>query len=528
SLLEVSWEALENAGMVPAIGSRAGVFIGISSNDYSQQLFTRDISAIDAYLATGNSHSTAAGRLSYSLGFTGASVAIDTACSSSLVAVHLACQSLRNQECEFAIAGGVNRIISPEFSINFSQARMLAADGRCKTFDASADGFGRAEGCGVIVLKRLADAIADQDNILAVICGSAINQDGRSSGLTVPNGPAQVQVIRQALQNAGLDPAEVGYLEAHGTGTALGDPIELNAIGSVFANSHSIDRPLQIGSVKTNLGHLEAAAGIAGLIKVVLALQHQEIPPHLHLQTPTPHVDWDRLPLNVATRRTPQPLQVAGVSSFGFSGTNAHVVLGAYQAEPASIESVLSEISAADRPLHLLTLSAKTPAALRELTDRYAEHLAAHPDRPLADVCFSANTGRSQFAHRLCCIASSTEDCRSQLAAFAKGDAIANIFISDNLAEADGWRSIWVNVAEKYLRGEAIDWAQFEQTVRRRVTLPTYPFQQQRYWFDRSAKKAIRSWGKSSIWRDLLPFISRIESANSLPPFLPNIKFQVR
>ena len=223
-LLEVSWEAMEHGGMVPDewSGRPVGIFAGVSSNDYSQYLAERSETEIDAYLATGNSHSVIAGRLSYTLGFTGPSLSVDTACSSSLVAVHLACQSLRNQECEVALAGGVNRILAPEFSINFSKAHMRSPDGRCKTFDASADGFARGEGCGVVVLKRLSDALAQGDNVLALVRGSAVNQDGRSGGLTVPNGPSQQNVIRQALANANVKPEQVGYIEAHGTGTALG------------------------------------------------------------------------------------------------------------------------------------------------------------------------------------------------------------------------------------------------------------------------------------------------------------------
>ena len=332
-LMEVSWEALENAGIIPTNlqGSKTGVFVGISSNDYSQQLLTREVTEIDAYLATGNSHSTAAGRLSYTLGLTGPSIAVDTACSSSLVAVHLACQSLRNQECDTALVGGVNRLISPEFSINFSKARMLAADGRCKTFDAAADGFVRGEGCGIIILKRLSDAVADGNPILGLIRGSAVNQDGRSSGLTVPNGPSQQAVISQALENSNIKPSQIDYIEAHGTGTSLGDPIEINALGSVFGKYYSADNPLKIGSVKTNIGHLEAAAGIAGVIKLVLSLQQEQIPPHLHFQKPNPYIPWSELPIEVTTKTTPWLIsdnsRFAGVSSFGFSGTNAHVIV---------------------------------------------------------------------------------------------------------------------------------------------------------------------------------------------------------
>jgi acyl transferase domain-containing protein/NADPH:quinone reductase-like Zn-dependent oxidoreductase/acyl carrier protein len=414
-LLEVSWEALEDSGMVPntLMGQAVGVFVGLCSNDYSQQLLNRPVTDIDAYLATGNSHSTAAGRIAYTLGLTGPCLAIDTACSSSLVAVHLACQSLRQRECTIALAGGVNRIFSPEFSINFSQARMLAPDGRCKTFDQRADGFVRSEGCGVIVLKRLSEAIAANDLVLAVIRGSAVNQDGRSSGLTVPNGPAQQTVIRQALAQANLDPAEVGYIEAHGTGTALGDPIEVGALNAVFGASHSAANPLWISSVKTNIGHLEAAAGIAGLIKVVLAIQHGKIPPHLHLQQPNPHIDWQpaiAIPPDLTEWHSNSTQRIAGISSFGFSGTNAHVIVASPPITPIPTQGALR-----DRPLHLLTLSAKTPAALEQLTRNYANLLSSHPNLNIADLCFSANTGRSHFGDRLSMLAASSAEALQQL-----------------------------------------------------------------------------------------------------------------
>ena len=408
-LLEVSWEALENSGIIPKnlAGTQTGVFIGISSNDYSQQLLTREVDDIDAYLATGNSHSVAAGRLSFLLGLTGPSLAVDTACSSSLVAIHLACQSLRNLECKTAIVGGVNRLISPEFSINFSQAQMLAPDGRCKTFDGSADGFVRSEGCGVVVLKRLEQALEDGDNILAVIRGSAVNQDGRSSGLTVPNGPSQQTVIRQALENSKVDASDISYIEAHGTGTSLGDPIEIGALGAIFSKTHSPQQPLIVGSVKTNIGHLEAAAGIAGLIKVILSLQHEEIPSHLHFQNPSPHINWNELPITVPSQATPwkrsENKRLAGLSSFGFGGTNAHVILG--EASPKVVET-----PKVDRPLHLLTLSAKTETALKAQIEQYRTYLNNHQNLSFADICYSANKGRSPFDYRFSIVAGSTTE----------------------------------------------------------------------------------------------------------------------
>ena len=331
-LLEVSWEALEHAGLNPESlqKTRTGVFVGIGPVDYLLHAHKEIPSyETDTYLGTGTDNSVASGRLSYFLGLNGPCLAVDTACSSALVAVHLAVMSLRNGECSLALAGGVNALLSPNIFISQCQAKMLSTDGRCKTFDASANGYVRSEGCGVVVLKRLSDAVADGDNIYALIRGSAVNQDGRTNGLTAPNGLSQQAVIRQALKNGRVNPVEVSYVETHGSGTPLGDPIEVNALGNVYDDERSV--PLMIGTVKTNMGHLEAAAGMAGLIKTVLALQHGQIPPNLHFSTPNPHIPWDELPVTVPTERTPWPTEkrLAGVSSFGFSGTNAHVVLEA-------------------------------------------------------------------------------------------------------------------------------------------------------------------------------------------------------
>src|SRR5215813_230222 len=324
-LLEVSWEALENAGQATdkLSGSQTGVFIGICRNDYGQlHGVTEEPSRIDAYFGTGNAASFAAGRISYLLGLHGPSFVVDTACSSSLVAVHLACRSLRAGECRQALAGGVNLILSPVVNIYLSQLRTFETDGSCKAFDDRADGYVRGEGCGMVVLKRLSDALADNDNVLAVIRGSAVNQDGRSAGMTAPNGPAQEAVIRSALTDAQVDPSEVSFVEAHGTGTSLGDPIEIRALAAVFDKR---DRPLLVGSVKSNLGHLEAAAGIAGLIKLVLTVQHGEIAKQLHFSEPSSYIPWKDLRVAIPRERMWWELEsgrrrVGGVSSFGFSG----------------------------------------------------------------------------------------------------------------------------------------------------------------------------------------------------------------
>nr|VFK62587.1 MAG: Ketoacyl-synthetase C-terminal extension [Candidatus Kentron sp. TUN] len=429
-LLEVTWEALESAGQPPdKLGNRSvGVFIGVWQTDYLTGQVINHPENITAYTGTGGGLAFNAGRLSYVLGLQGPAFAMDTSCSSSLLAVHLACQSLRTEESELSIAGGVNLNLLPGSSIFFSKVQALSPDGRCKTFDASADGYVRGEGCGIVVLKRLSDAIADKDNILALIRGSAINHDGASSGITVPNGLAQEKVIRQALRNAGVTPAEVSYIEAHGTGTPLGDPIEVGILGTVFGENHTSTSPLTIGSVKTNIGHLESAAGIAGLMKIVLAMRHEEIPPHLHFKEPNPHIDWANLPFRVPVALQPwlrgqgndRKPRIAGVSSFGMSGTNAHVVLEEAPVTERLIDESAgdeSSVSGVERPFHLLTLSARSEATLRDLTGRYADYLEAHPEIPLADVCFTAYTGRSHFAHRLALVAGSSEDAGKQLRA---------------------------------------------------------------------------------------------------------------
>ena len=422
-LLEVTWEALENAGQIPEklTGTPVGVFMGTTTNDYAQLILrSGDITQIGPYVGTGIPFHAMAGRLSYVLGLQGPTMAVDTACSSSLVALHLACQSLRGRECDLALAGGVSLMLVPEVTVLICQARMLAPDGRCKTFDAAADGYARGEGCGIVVLKRLADAIADGDNILALIRGSAVNHDGPSSGFTVPNGPAQQALIRRVLREAKIEPSDLTYVEAHGTGTSLGDPIEIRALGAIFGEGRAPDNPLLVGSVKTNIGHLEPAAGIAGLIKVVLCLQHEEIAPHLHFKRPNPHIAWRELPIVVPTERLPWPRgekpRLAGVSSFGVSGTNAHVVVE---------EAPLSEFvpSRVERPVHLLTLSAKSEQALREYADRYERHLTAQPSESLADVCFTANAVRSHFSHRVAVVTEFPSQAAETLGAFVLGEA---------------------------------------------------------------------------------------------------------
>ena len=408
-LLETSWQALEGAGLDPhgLRGSATGVWVGISNADYSQSQLRRAQEHIDAYTLTGATLSVAAGRLAYTYGLRGPAVALDTACSSSLVALHLAVQSLRSGETELALVGGVQLILEPEIALGLERMAALSPDGRCKTFDASANGFVRGEGCAVLVLRRLSEARHRREPVRAVVAGSATNQDGASSSLTAPNGTAQREVVRAALANARLSPSDVDYIEAHGTGTALGDPIELHALADVF---HERQRPLVIGSVKTNIGHLEAAAGLAGLMKVVLALEHGTLPPHLHLEHPTGHFDWRGHRLEVATQSRPWPAgehpRVAGISSFGFSGTNAHVVI-----REAPSEAVAEQ---ARRPVELLPLSARTPTALDPLRARWAEAL---PNLELASACHTARVGRAHLEHRRVFLGGSARELEAALRA---------------------------------------------------------------------------------------------------------------
>jgi acyl transferase domain-containing protein/acyl-CoA synthetase (AMP-forming)/AMP-acid ligase II/acyl carrier protein len=417
-LLEVAYEALEDAGLPPAAiaGTRAGVFVGISTNDYGR-LLARQPAGTDAHAGTGNAFSVAANRISYLLDLRGPSLAIDTACSSSLVAVHHAVRSLRSGECGLALVGGVNLLLAPDLTTTFARAGMLAPDGRCKTFDAAADGYVRGEGCGVVVLKRLSDAQRDGDRVLAVVRGSAVNQDGRSNGLTAPNGPAQQAVVRAALRDADLAPSAVGYVEAHGTGTTLGDPIEVNSLREVLFTARTEMQPCWLGSVKTNIGHLEAAAGIAGLIKVVLALRHRALPAHLHLRSVNPLIHLADTPLAIPTALTPWPEtaaggRVAGVSSFGFGGTNSHVIVAEAPVEAAREIPV--------RPGSVLVLSAKTVPALRALAARHATHLLTIDPAAWPEVCHTAAVHRGAFPHRLALAAGSAAEAAAPLGEFAR------------------------------------------------------------------------------------------------------------
>ncbi|WNG59048.1 type I polyketide synthase [Archangium gephyra] len=438
-VLEVAWEALERAGhaVERTRRDRVGVFVGVMNNDYGQLALDQGgLGAIDPYFIGAKANCAISGRLSYLFGFQGPSLVVDTACASSLVGVHLACQSLRNGECTMALAAGVNLILSPEASVYLSSSGALAPDGRCKTFDASADGYSRAEACGVLVLERLSDAKARGANILAVIRGSAVGHDGPSSSFTVPNGVAQQSVIRQALGSAGVQPAEVSYLEAHGTGTVMGDSIEAEAAWSVLKEGRQGGESLWMGSVKTNLGYPEAASGVVGMMKVVLAMWHRQLPAHLHLKNPNPHIDWKsmgvKVPVELTAWEPAQGRRIAGVTSYGRTGTLAHVVLEEAPARP----EVKREV---ERPEHVLVLSARSEEALRAQAGRYARALAEGRE-PLGDVCFTAAAGRAHFEHRLAVVGRDAAQVRERLLA---AEARGPVTVAPKVAFVFGAEGTW-------------------------------------------------------------------------------------
>ena len=437
-VMEVSWETLENAGIAPSKlqGGKTGVFVGQYWDDYSsQRIFATDNREIDRYAQLSGLRGLTAGRICHILDSHGPAILLDTACSSSSLAVHLACQSLRTGESDLALAGGVSLILAPEHLIGICQMEALSPDGRCKTFDVSADGFGQGEGCGMVALKRLSDAHADGDTVLAVIQGSAVNHDGHARTVTTPSGPAQRAMLQEALDDAGLQPDQVDYVETHGTGTPLGDPIEVSAIARVLCEDRT--KPLYLGSVKTNVGHLDSAAGIVGLMKVVLSLQHDTIPPHLNYSEPNPHIPWDDWLLKVPTENTPWEgeTRFAGISAFGMSGTNVHLIVGQAPqptAKPEQTDPARSDIMPSD---HVLTLSAQAPGALQDLATRYAAVVgsesemrqteAAESDVDLRQLCFSAATGRSHLSHRAAFVASSRQALAQSLTEFASGETPA-------------------------------------------------------------------------------------------------------
>jgi acyl transferase domain-containing protein/acyl carrier protein len=466
-LLEVAWEALEHACQPIDLlaGSQTGVFVGVSNSDYGLLQYF-DLDHLDAYSATGCADNVVAGRLSYMLNLVGPCVSLDTSCSSSLVAVHLACQSLHAGECSLALAGGVSLNLSPEEIICKSRMHILAADGRCKTFDSRADGYVPSEGCGVVVLKRLSSALADGDPILALIRGSAINHDGRSNGLTAPNSQAQQALIRQALINADIDPAAIGYIETHGTGTSLGDPTEVEALAAVIGQRSEARRPCVLGAVKTNIGHTEEAAGMAGLIKVVLALRHEVIPANLHFHELNPRIQLDCTKFVIPT--SPQPWaggverRYAGINSFGWSGTNAHVVLEEAPQHPSELEPTVA--LAGEEQAYVLPLSARDAVALTALAHAYQDMLSTSNAPTLSNVCYTASVRRTHHPHRLALVGASAAEMAEHLGAFLKGEASPGLSSGQLREEREGklvfvfpgQGSQWLGMGRKLLEREPV------------------------------------------------------------------------
>ncbi|HEY0844910.1 MAG TPA: amino acid adenylation domain-containing protein [Noviherbaspirillum sp.] len=417
-LLEVTWEAIENAGFTVAElkGKQVGVYVGISTDDYKNATLYQNIETLDPYAGAGTMDCTAAGRLSYYFGWEGPNLAIDTACSSSMVAMHLACRALQSGECDLAVVGGANAILTPHLYVYFSKAGIMSPTGRCHVFDDAADGYVRAEGCGIIVLQRESDAIADGRRLRARVLGTAINQDGASTGFSAPNGAAQQKVLRSAWQRAGIGARDLSYLEAHGTGTPIGDPIELEAMAEAVAPERTPDDPVLVGSLKSNLGHLEAAAGVGAVIKAVLALEHGELPPNLHFNKPNTHIDWARLPMRVVDRRQALPerhgRRIVGISSFGFSGTNAHAVLA--QAPVAA--------PAPPRAVQVLALGAPDQDALRLLARQYAERIRCLDAAGLADLACTTHLARPDFSTRVA-VAGTPANISETLARWAESPA---------------------------------------------------------------------------------------------------------
>lgn len=476
-LLEITWEALERAGIAPATlkNTPSGVFIGALVNEYIDFVKSAGFDRYETYTALGSEMSALNGRISYALGLLGPSMTLDTACSSSLVSIHLACTSLRRGECNLAIAGGVNLTLSPGGYIMLSRAKMLAPDGHCKTFDARGDGYARGEGAGIVILKRLSDAERDGDNILAVIKATCVNQDGPSASLTVPNRVAQAELIKQALEQAKLKPTDISYVELHGTGTELGDPIEVGALQDTYGKDRDQQDVLLVGSAKSNIGHLEAAAGIAAVIKVVLALTHEKLPPNISFKELNPKIHLDQIPAEIVLSLTDwKTNQRAGVSSFGFTGTNAHMIIekAPLRVEPESKDGVIPTF-------FLFLLSARTEEALDRLMKRYQDFLSSTKEL-IANICYTANTGRNHQKYRAAFIAQNNEDLLKKIQ--SKDGLFGKITQAVKGGEISASQSL-EQLAKLYIEGTNLDWKKLSYGPKpQKIILPTYPFERNRYW----------------------------------------------
>jgi acyl transferase domain-containing protein/acyl carrier protein len=506
--LETAWQALEDAGLpkLRIAGSDAGVFVGIHSHsaDYHAMQFD-DPGSLDAYAAPGTAHDMIAGRLAYWLDLHGPAVTVDTACSSSLTAVHVACRSLRAGDCDVAIAGGVNLLLRPVVTVAAAQLHLLSPDGRCKAFDAAADGMGRGEGCGVVILKMLDAALRDGDRVLAILRGSAVNQDGKTNGLTAPNGLAQQRVIRRALQEAKVQPWEIGYVEAHGTGTVLGDPIEVEALAEVLAGGQRTT-PCTLGAVKANVGHLEGAAGIAGLIKTVLVLQHRWLPPVANLDKLNPHLALQGIDLNIPQRGrewVTTGRRLAGVSAFGWSGTNVHVVLE---------EAPESRAPVAEPGIRPVLVSAQSPEALRILLAAFADRLESADESEVANISYTSTVRRTHHAYRVAVMGTDTQEMAAQL---RRRSEVSQSVSQPQRTGGSGPSRL----AERILAweaGEDVDWQAVLAARGSVVDLPRYPFQGRSYWLDTALAPAAKvpddlllqdpllsAWFYSSEWLEM-------------------------
>lgn len=539
-LLEVSWEALEDAA-IPSdslFGSNTGVFTSILNHDYSDLLLMQGQERYaNPYSALSYWGCIAAGRISYFLGLQGPNVAIDTGCSASIISLHDASNSLRNRECDLAIAGGAHVVISPERVMNYCRVGVLSPSGACRSFSDDADGFAKGDGCGMLVLKRLSDAINNDDRIYAVIPGSAINHDGASAGLTVPNGPAQEKVIRAALKRSNLSPSDIDFIEAHGTGTPLGDPIEFRALNNVFKGCKDTENPLLVGSVKTNLGHLESAAGVASIIKVILALQHDLIPPQIHFSTLNKMIELDVIPAEILTEavpldKKPDSIRAVGISSFSLSGSNAHMIITDVPTEYGEHMEPIEATSTKEH--HVITLSAKTPDSLSLLIGKYIDFIDENTAIEIGDLAYTTNIGRTHFEHRISVVVRSLSELKEALINnnYLSGNSSENKNLKVSMSHQErrdyiiqdigkhkrqielgsdvDWLTLLNDLSELYISGAAIDWKTlYTNFAYRKISLPSYAFTRKRYW-----SKLLEHAGVSV---DQYRYIIKWEISSSLP-----------